>query len=177
MDDNLCTWKHLLDSSIASIRQTCILIHMLLRTSHGPKESVGSLVAHLYPAHIYPSLFNSSQHVAGMVCQRMFHLQVFHLLPCSRDILLSWISPPVAIVEIYHDSHSPLLGSKRHLHHIILVTQSGLGIDPNTQTNGIESQFVHQFRALTRLPFGIAQLYPASLKIRSATNVCPQPES
>ena len=43
---------HLLYGVVASLRESCIMLHLLFGTRHRPKEAVRRLIAHLHPFHI-----------------------------------------------------------------------------------------------------------------------------
>ena len=136
------------------------------------------LVAYLYPAHLYPSLPDGQQHLACMVGEGLPQLAIRHLLPCGWYVLLPGIGPPVAVVEINHQGHAPVLGSPGHTHHIFFIAETSMlhWVYPYTQPNGIESQFTHQGCILARLALSIIQLDATGLQLGSTADVCPQPE-
>ena len=176
MNDDLCIGKYLFHSGIACIGKACILVHIILCTTYRPQETVGGLVAYLHPTHLYPSLFYGLQDIAGMVGQGLTHLLVAHVFPRRRNVLLTGISPPVTIVEVYHQRHAPVLGTSSHADDIALVAESVLRINPDTQTDGIETQFAHQGGTLTGVARAVAQLNMTCLEVGRATDVSTQPK-
>ena len=122
MNDDFCLWKYLFYCPIACIRQSGILLHIILRTTHRPEETVGGLVAYLNPTHIDTSVLDGLQNLTSMSSQRLTHLLIVHFLPRSRDVLLTRIGPPIAIVEVNHHDHSLLFSSFCHLDNIVLIT-------------------------------------------------------
>ena len=95
---------------------------IILRTTHRPEETVGGLVAYLNPTHIDTSVLDGLQNLTSMSSQRLTHLLIVHFLPRSRDVLLTRIGPPIAIVEVNHHDHSLLFSSFCHLDNIVLIT-------------------------------------------------------
>ena len=74
-----------------------------------------------------------------MICKCLPHLYIIHIFPSSRNILLTRISPPVAIMEIYHQRHPPVFSTFGHLDDIFLITEPILRIYPYAQTDSIKS--------------------------------------
>ena len=137
---------------IASLRQSRILLHILLGTAHRPQEAMGGLVAHLHPPHINAVVFQQLQRLTGMLGQRIFHLVVFEILPGGRNMLFARVSPPVAIVEVDHHIHIVVAGTLRHIEHVVHVAEAATRIHPHAQPHRIQPQLLHQGRVLANLP-------------------------
>ena len=165
-----------LHSIIASLRQSGILLHVLLSTPHRPEESMRSLIAHLHPIHVNLMVLQELKCLTGMLCQRLTHLLIAHLFPGLGYILLARISPPVAVMEVDHDGHTLFLGTKCQLQHILLAAETSLGIHPDTESGSIQTIFTHQNGVLTRFALCIVKLHTMSLQGGSAADIGSQPE-
>ena len=54
-------------------------------------------------------------------------------------MLLAWVSPPVAVVEVYHYSHAVVLCALCHRQNVVLAAESATRVHPYTQTDGVEA--------------------------------------
>ena len=76
-----------------------------------PKKSVGCFVAHLYPLGCNAVVFQVLQHFTCMVGHILFHFFIGMSAPRLGYVLLGWVGPPVAIMEVHHHFHTQFFGS------------------------------------------------------------------
>src|SRR5574344_1084037 len=106
MNNNLSIWIYFFHCLITSFGKSGILFHIIASTSHWPKETICCFVSYLNPFNINTIFFQKRQYVLCMFRKCVFHFIITHVLPCCWNMLLTWICPPITIVEIYHHSHT-----------------------------------------------------------------------
>ena len=170
---HLCLWHHLLHGVIASLEESGILLGVVLKLAYRPHHAVGGLVAHLHPFHRDAVVFKHGKHLLGMVCHIDKQLLVLMLCPCRGYVLLGWVCPPVAVMEVNHDVHAQLLGTQCLDQHILFVAPIAMlcRVNPYAQANGIESHLLHQGSGLTFLALVVIELVSAALHLCSPTDV------
>ena len=167
---------HPLGGAIACLGEAGILAHVLGRVRHGPQEAVGGLVSYLYPLHVDASRLEQLEGAGGVACQGAFHLAVVVVFPLGGDVLLAWVGPPVAVVEVDHYRHALVLGAASHGKHVVHVAQAVLGVYPHAESRRVEAQLSHEGDVVALLASLVIQLHAAALEFARAADVGTEPE-
>ena len=123
-----------------------------------PEHSVGSLIAHLHPFRGDALIFKGCEHFACVALDGPAELFEAVVSPSLRFVLLGRIGPPVAVVEVYHDSHAQVAGNLSFGYYILHSAPALGRVYPYPVADGVESELLHQGGALALLTGGVVEL-------------------
>ena len=143
-----------------------------------PEQSVRGFIAYLDPSRFDAIIFQELQYLDGMGTEVFLHLFEGMAFPGFRHRLVLRVCPVVRVVEIHHYGHALSLGAATLLQEVFLVAETACRINPYAESQGVETQFLHEGAAFLRISaFEAVQAFASGLHLRSPADVGTQPES
>ncbi len=190
MHHNLCFGIYFLHSLIASQLVSSIILGALGSTTrHGgrficprrtvdrtrilsPKHTIASLIAYLYPLHIYALCLQGIQNILGMSRYSLLHLLEAIVLPSRRNSLTIWIRPNIRVMEVNHNAHTQVLCPLSLGNDVLLSAPSAIRVHPNTESYRVNTIVFQQRKTFLFLAISIIKLLIVTLHLGKPRHIC-----
>ena len=135
-------------------------------------------ITYLHPARFDPVGLEQLEDGDRMSAKVLQHLLIRMALPGFGNRLVLRVCPIIGIMEVHHYLQTLFLGPETFVQQVLAAVESVCGIYPNTESQGIESQLLHQSGTLhRRVSFEAIEFLTPRLHLRLPTDVGPEPES